>query len=223
MKQSSLLSFTRKMSQEAKGPAPASEMEAPQAASPLLATDDEGGIACSGGTESVGGAGDDECEVVSVQTRSSLPPPATPATPPPACSGFMPQLGFPMAMNWPFGLVTARQPWEVVVRERTLVLFAKSVEGEQTTAGCITTVASEGETCIPCQRLVDNALLKGEVQQLCAGVERFISYSPQSSVVKCFYHAWCRMETVFSCIVRNPLRSVPMFLTIRWLVGCLLL
>ena len=76
-----------------------------------------------------------------------------------------------MAMNWPFGMVTG-QPWEMVVREGVLVLFAKNIEGDLTTAECMVTVARDGETCISCASLKDNTLLKGEMQQHHTGLLR---------------------------------------------------
>lgn len=183
LRQSSLLRFTQKQPERVAAPGPTPVMTAPQTGSPLLATDEEGGNALAGGAELNGGGGGDECEVVEVQmngggggdecelvevqTRSSLPseesPTAPPLASPPQCHGYVPQLEYPMATNWPFGLVSARHPWEIVVRGGVLVLFAKRVEGEPM-AGCAGTVARDGETCIPCQALKDHTALKGEVQ-----------------------------------------------------------
>lgn len=206
MRQSTLLSFTRKIPQHVgAGSSPASAPQAPQAESPLLSNDEERDVASADGAESIGGSSDDECEVVNVQTRSSSPSPAASTTQPPLCSGFKPQLDFPMAMNWPFGLVNARQPWDVIVRGGVLVLIAKSVAGDQTTAGCSVTVACEGDTCSACQSLKDNTMLKGEVQAFYAGPVCAcpIFQSPPSYVVR---------RTIFSSsVIRNGMSSVLLY------------
>ena len=177
------------------------DMEEPQRESPLPATDKEGSIVLADEVDPMGGVGGDECEVLRVGTPSCSPSPASSTTTPPACSGYKPPLGYPMGMNWPFGLSAERQPWVLVIRDGDLRLFAKRVPGEQTT-GCMGTVATDGKACDPCQKLEDSTLLKGEMQKphegvVCVCPGQFGVLSSVSDVVQ------------LVVVVRNKLRSTP--------------
>lgn len=152
---------------------------APAGAAPSRSTE-EGGPVGADTTSSTGEADDDECQVLGVETppASSTAQPSTTSTPPPAsslttpstttrpsCRGYMPQLEFPMSKNYPFGLIDAGQPWVTVVRQGSVALFATGADGGAT-AGCEGTVASNGESCVPCQALQHHRLVKGEVQRI---------------------------------------------------------